>query len=163
MNLGRKIMINIDNIANTFEDEKTFGEMLENVNYIERIGIYGIFINDERKIATIKTPTGYFLPGGGIDEGESHKQCLQREFIEETGYEVTIVRYIGRASLYHRSKINQLLHGIGYFYNVNLKCKTCCKVEEDHELVWLEPDHCTKSLFLEHQRWAVAKALELGL
>jgi 8-oxo-dGTP diphosphatase len=69
-----KIMINIDNIANTFEDEKTFGEKLENVNYIERIGIYGIFINDEGKIATIKTPTGYFLPGGGIDEGESRKQ-----------------------------------------------------------------------------------------
>ncbi|HEY8890342.1 MAG TPA: NUDIX domain-containing protein [Clostridium sp.] len=139
---------------------KVFGEKLNGVNYIDRAGVYGIAINDEDKIATIKTPTGYFLPGGGIENGETHKECLEREFIEETGYEISIENYIGKASLYHISKANQYLHGIGYFYIVNLKCKTNEKIEEDHELLWIEIGECIKCLFLEHQAWAVAEALK---
>ncbi|MBZ9689322.1 NUDIX domain-containing protein [Clostridium estertheticum] len=146
-----------ENVVN--DDKKVFGEKLNGVNYIDRGGVYGIVINEEGKIATIKTPTGYFLPGGGIEKGETHKECLEREFIEETGYEVVIGRYIGKASLYHISKINQYLHGIGYFYVVNLKCKTSYKIEDDHELLWIEAGECVKGLFLKHQAWAVSEAL----
>jgi 8-oxo-dGTP diphosphatase len=141
-------------------DEKVFGEKLSGVNYIDRIGVYGIVIDNEGKIATIKTPTGYFLPGGGIEIGETHKECIEREFIEETGFEVLIEKYIGMASLYHISKTNQYLHGIGYFYTVNLKSMTNKKTEEDHELIWIEQGKCVRSLFLEHQAWAVSEALK---
>lgn len=148
-------------LENTLDnDEKTFGERLEGIEYIERIGVYGIVINNEGKVATIKTPTGYFLPGGGIENGETHKECIDREFIEETGYEVDVKRYIGRSSLYHISKTNQYLYGIGYFYIVDLKCKTNYKIEDDHDLLWIEPGKCIIRLFLEHQAWAVSEALK---
>ncbi|MBZ9689361.1 NUDIX domain-containing protein [Clostridium estertheticum] len=146
---------NVDN-----DDEKVFGEKLNDVNYIDRGAVYGIVINDEGKIATIKTPTGYFLPGGGIEDEETHRECLEREFIEETGYKIKIGRNIGKASLYHLSKINQYLHGIGYFYFVNLESKTSNKIEEDHQLLWIESGNCIKCLFLEHQAWAVSEALK---
>lgn len=147
-----------ENIFN--ENEKVFGEKIHDVKYIDRIAVYGIVINNEGNVATIKTPTGYFLPGGGIETGETHKECLEREFIEEAGYEISIEKYIGKASLYHISKTNQHIRGIGYFFIINLKCKTSSKVEEKHELVWSEPEECIKCLFLEHQAWAVLQALE---
>ncbi len=142
------------------DDEKVFGEKLNGVNYIDRAGVYGIVINDEGKVATIKTPTGYFLPGGGIEDEETHIECLVREFIEETGYEIKIGRYIGKASLYHILKTNKYLHGVGYFYFVNFESKTSNKIEEDHQLLWIEPGECIKGLFLEHQAWAVSEALK---
>ena len=141
-------------------DQKVFGEKIDGVEYINRVGVYGIVIDNEGKIATIKTPTGYFLPGGGIEDGETHKECIEREFIEETGFEVSIEKYIGKSSLYHISKTNKYLHGIGYFYIVNLKSMTNKKVEEDHELIWIEPVECVKGLFLKHQAWAVSETLK---
>ena len=145
------------NILDT--DEKILGRKFETVEYIERTAIYGIAVSHDKKVGVIKTSTGYFLPGGGIEKEESHKQCLKREFLEETGYEIDIKAYVGRASLYHISKTNNYIYGIGYFYQVNLKDKRSYKFEQNSELLWVEPDECVKLLFLEHQAWAVWKAL----
>ncbi|GEM_PF-5277351 len=73
-------------------NEITFGEKLKNTTYFERKAVYGI-VFDEGKIAAVKTPKGYFLPGGGIERNENHTQCLEREFMEETGYEIEVGRY----------------------------------------------------------------------
>jgi 8-oxo-dGTP diphosphatase len=74
-------------LENTLDnDEKTFGEKIKDIEYIDRIGVYGIAINVEGKVSTIKTPTGYFLPGGGIENGEIHTECIEREFLEEKNY-----------------------------------------------------------------------------
>ncbi|MCB2291730.1 NUDIX domain-containing protein [Clostridium sp. CS001] len=116
---------------------------------MERAGVYGIAIDNEGKVATIKTLTGYFLPGGGIESGETNEECLEREFIEETGYIIKIGGYIGKASLYHLSKTNQYIHGTGYFYFVNLESKISNKIEEDHQLLWIESNECVESLFLK--------------
>lgn len=136
-----------------------FGEKLEDVEYFERPAVYGIVFNSDGKIATIKTPRGYFLPGGGIEKNENHKQCLEREFMEETGYEIDFGNYIGKSSLYHKSKSNRYIFSIGFFYYAELKNKKNNGIEEDHELVWLEPNECINNLNLEHQSWAVTKAL----
>lgn len=142
-------------------DEIILGEKVDNIEYYERKAVYGIVINDEIKIATIKTPRGYFLPGGGIEENESNEQCLEREFMEETGYEIKVGEYIGKASLYHISKSNRYVFGIGFFYFVNLKERKNSGIEEDHTLIWLEPNECINRLYLEHQSWAVKKAVKI--
>ncbi|MBE6068537.1 MAG: NUDIX domain-containing protein [Clostridium lundense] len=148
----------IENTLNN--DQKIFGKKLDEVEYIDRIAVYGIVINNEGKVAVIKTPAGYFLPGGGMENGESHKECIEREFIEETGYKIEIQKFIGRASLYHISKTNQYLRGIGYFYIVSLQCYCGAPIEKDHKLIWLEPNECIKSLFLEHQAWGVSESFK---
>ena len=146
-------------MGNNKLDGPIFGEKISRVNYGERVAVYGIAIND-RKVATVKTKAGYFLPGGGIEKDENHSECLKREFIEETGYEIEIGKYIGNASLYHKTKTGEYKKGIGHFYIVNLTYDTKNKIEEDHDLIWLDSNECSKYLFLEHQAWAVLEALK---
>ena len=76
-----------------------FGEKLEGIEYTDRIGVYGIVFNNEGKIALIMTPGGYFLPGGGIENTESHRMCLHREFMEETGYKSFLWKKCSRKSI----------------------------------------------------------------
>jgi 8-oxo-dGTP pyrophosphatase MutT (NUDIX family) len=67
------------------EEAWIFGDRLEHVHYIVRRGAYAVIINDGM-IAVVKTPTGYFLPGGGVEGTETFENRLKREVLEETGY-----------------------------------------------------------------------------
>ena len=149
-------------IENLLEDEeKIFGEKLENIKYIHRSGVYGVIVNNEGKVAVLKTITGYFLlPGGGIENNETHKECLERECLEEIGCRINVDKYLGKASMYHLSKQNKYILGIGYFYMVNLQCNSKYEIEKDKELVWMDPYECMKCLPLENQAWAVSKAIK---
>ena len=69
---------------------KSYGEIKPNQSYIVRPGVYGIVFDDLKRVALIKVPYGYLLPGGGIDPGEDQNTCLKREFLEETGYDVSV-------------------------------------------------------------------------
>ncbi|WP_160680398.1 NUDIX domain-containing protein [Clostridium sp. C8-1-8] len=142
-------------------EENVFGEKLYGVEYTDRIGVYGITFNKEGKVGTIKKIDKYFLPGGGLEVNEDYEQCVKREFIEETGYEISIKSYIGEAILYHESRTKRKLKGIGHFYIVDLLNFTDKKVEEDHELIWLDPEECIKMLLLEYHSWAVRQAVSL--
>ena len=142
-------------------EKKVFGEKIDGIEYRDRIGVYGICFNKEGKVGTIKKIDKYFLPGGGVEMNENYEQCLKRELIEETGYEIEIKDYIGEAILYHQSRTKRYLRGIGYFYVIDLLSLTDKKIEEDHELVWLESEECIKLLLLEYHSWAVKQAVKL--
>lgn len=143
------------------ENEKVFGERVNGEAYVVREGAYGIVLNDENKIAVVKNQFGYFLPGGGIEEGESYEECLVREFREETGYSIKINRFIGKSSKYYFSiAFNHYRHPIGFFYIVNLDKRLSDITEKDHELLWMNQNECTEFLY-DHQDWAVKEALKL--
>ncbi|MBR6676039.1 MAG: NUDIX domain-containing protein [Clostridia bacterium] len=61
------------------------GKPIEGISYYDRIGAYLICI-ENNKLAVVRDPKGYFLPGGGIDDGESLEECVKRECLEETGF-----------------------------------------------------------------------------
>lgn len=56
---------------------KIFGKK-EDVNYIDREGAYIIPISNG-KVGVVETEKGYFLLGGGLKDGESHSECIERE------------------------------------------------------------------------------------
>ncbi len=143
--------------------EKSFGERLPNIVYKDRAGAYGIALNNENKVPVVKTAIGYFLLGGGIENEETHEECIVRECLEEAGLCVKVKEFICKGDKYHWSDaLKYYMHGIGYFYNMKITGKLAVQIESDHELVWLTVDECCQKLFLEHQVWAVEQAARLN-
>ncbi len=133
---------------------KTFGTKHKDVSYYDRIGAYLICIEDNR-LAVIRDPQGYFLPGGGIDDNESLEECLKRECIEETGFFVHLDKHICSADMYVLHPKVGYFHPIQHYYCGKLIEKVCVPTEKDHNFEWIAIDDVENKMHLEIQSWAV--------
>ncbi|MBS4537507.1 NUDIX domain-containing protein [Clostridium sp. D2Q-11] len=128
----------------------------KDLKYKQRVGAYGILKNDKDEIVIVKTSTGYFLPGGGVENNENYEECLQREFIEEVGFKVKIVSKIAIIScFFYSTTMNIDMESKGYFYICDLIEELKEDTEEDHELIWLSYKEAIDKLYLLNQKRAV--------
>lgn len=142
----------------------TFGSKLENLTYKKRKGAYAVvFENHSRmRLGLIRANHHYFLLGGGIEEGETAEQCLRREILEEIGYTIKNIKYLGHALQYLISRDGRPLMNDGYFYAVSLVEKVQQQVETDHFFEWVNSDHSFDTLMVrEQQAWAIQQALKI--
>lgn len=131
-----------------------FGQKLKHVAYKDREAVYGLLFKQD-KILIIKTPRGYFLPGGGVEQGETDEESLLREFIEETGLQIRIEDYLGRSVLYDKSPKDQIHYNMyGNFYMVK-EIGSKKKTETDHKPLYMTIDEAIEHLQLVHQVWAL--------
>lgn len=142
-----------------------FGKKEEELNYKVRTGAYAIILNSEKEVALIRANgQQYFLPGGGLENGETHEQCLKREMYEESGYELIIKTFIGRAKRYFISTlpVNEPIESDAYFYSCELGNKKKEPSDKDAFLEWVKIDDAIKMLYHEHQSWGI-KEIEKSL
>ena len=132
---------------------KIFGEK-ENASYLDREGAYIIAIKDN-KLAVVKTPKGYFLLGGGINEGESHEEALKRECLEEAGYTINIKQRLCSAEMYTKHPQLGYFHPIQTYYIGDLLEKVQEPIEGDHEFMWVEYSQIRGNMFPKIQNWAI--------
>ena len=132
---------------------KIFGKN-KNKQYINRTGAYLIAIQDSR-IAVVRTTKGLFLLGGGLEPGETDKEAICRECMEEIGYRVSIHKYICSAEAYMEHPEIGYFHPIQSYYLGELMFKEREPVEPDHQLEWIEYDKLKGNLFPEMQNWAL--------
>jgi 8-oxo-dGTP diphosphatase len=138
-----------------------FGTKQAGIDYIDRPGVYAVIENNDRQIAVIETSNGYFLPGGGIHIGESDVDALNREVMEETGYQVAIRSKIGEAVEYIDSKGEGKHYQIHCrFYSVQLRSKVRDGIEKDHRLVWLLLEDAVRLLKRQGQAWIIQRVGE---
>lgn len=137
---------------------KIFG-VKENVTYQDREGAYVIPIKNN-KIGVIKTSKGYFLLGGGIDNGENHEEILKRECLEEAGYTVNIKQKICYAEAYTNHPKIGYFHPIQTYYIGELLEKVQEPMESDHEFIWIEHKQLKGKMFAEMQNWAIEQAIK---
>lgn len=134
-----------------------FGQKEDKAEYKIRLAVYLVLFDDKKeKLAIIQTSNGYFLPGGGIDNNESHEECLKREAIEELGWEIEVGKYLGQAGQYFYSPFKQkYIFSDAHFY-LGKKIKNICEpTESDHRTIWLTLDKAKQKLYHEHQAWAI--------
>ncbi|MET1249105.1 NUDIX domain-containing protein [Sporolactobacillus sp. STCC-11] len=143
---------------------RVFGVVKSGVHYTVRKSAYAVIfkMNDFSKVALIRAHSiQYFLPGGGIEIGESDAQCLKRELLEETGCTIDGIRYLCHAKRYFLSTLPAVRPMVsdGYFYTAELGEQVQQPTEPDNFLEWVDVRECSPLLFHEHQAWAVREAL----
>ncbi|HEX7307745.1 NUDIX hydrolase [Lentzea sp.] len=89
----------------------------------QRVAAYGVCLNDEGEILLARWlgPKGkrWILPGGGLEHGEHPYDAVVREFEEETGHEVEVLRLLGIDSEL-REEPDRDYHALRVMYEVRI-------------------------------------------
>lgn len=137
---------------------KIFG-IKENAVYINREGAYVIPVKNNQ-IGIIKTQKGYFFLGGGIENGESHTDCIERECMEEAGYKVLLKDKICSAESYYVHPTIGYFHPLQTYYAGELLSMVSIPLEKDHNFLWIEFNEIKGKMFLDMQNWALEQLFE---
>lgn len=89
------------------------------------VRVYGLLIDThQRLLVSDEFIRGNFftkLPGGGLEIGEGTRDCLKREFKEETGLDVEIGNHIYTTDFFQISAFNNIDQIIAIYYWVYAK------------------------------------------
>ncbi|MCX7772750.1 MAG: NUDIX domain-containing protein [Clostridia bacterium] len=141
-----------------------FGKQLDNADYIERPSVYALIFNEEGEIALtyVRERDKYFLPGGGIEAGETHEQCVIRECLEEIGQRVRVLNHFCNTIVYEwNDRLKAYYKAIGDYYFAEILESFEDQMEDKHEMLWVQAQRATEVLVMENQAWAVKQAMKL--
>lgn len=123
-----------------------------------RTGVYGVVTDIDGKVLIVKNRLGKFLPGGGVQGGETYEETLRREFIEETGYTINIKRKLETVSWYIDTPVEifKQVFNTGIFYEVELQERVSLQLEADHEIMFVDGEAAT-DMYSDAQTWIIYK------
>jgi 8-oxo-dGTP diphosphatase len=135
-----------------------FGIRKPERDVVLRTGIYGVVTDIDGKILIVKNKLGKFLPGGGVQDGETHEETLRREFLEETGYSINIKRKLETLSWYIDTPVEYFkqVFNTGIFYEVELKKRVSLELEANHEIMFVDGEAAT-DMYSDGQTWIIYK------
>jgi 8-oxo-dGTP diphosphatase len=138
----------------------TFGIKVESIPLLVRRCAYAVVAGEAGRVAAVLDGGKFFLPGGGIEAGESAADAVHREVAEELGCAVTLGENLGDTLQY------SLYEGCCYelratFFRAALldaAAGEAISMEHEHELLWVTPEE------LHHpcQAWAATEAAQAG-
>ena len=89
------------------------------------IRVYGLLMDDNNRIlVSDEYIRGHYFtkfPGGGLELGEGTRDCLKREFMEETGLDVEIGNHLYTTDFYQQSAFRSADQIISIYYTVSCK------------------------------------------
>jgi 8-oxo-dGTP diphosphatase len=137
-----------------------FGTRSEREVSVIRPSAYALIEDDRGRLAVVRTAQGTYLPGGGIEPGESPEEAITREVREECGLIIRAkfppgVWTVRAVQLVYSTPEKTYFEKRSIFLEANVDGPTCTGVETDHTLAWLKPEPALKELSHESQRWAV--------
>ena len=108
------------------------------------IRVYGLLFDEQQRLLVSDEfiRGNYFtkLPGGGLEIGEGTRDCLKREFMEETGLEVEVGDHIYTTDFFQISAFNNKDQIISIYYQVmaespiNIKTNTLPFQFQPHQI-----------------------------
>ena len=136
-----------------------FGTRLPGVRYQYRPSAYALVRDAEGNFAVAQTPVACFLPGGGIDAGETPEQTVEREGQEECGLVLRSVSRIGQAIEISYSISDAAYYEKDSIFLTAQVIGSTTASESDHQLLWLSPEKAIETLSHGSHRWAVHRLL----
>lgn len=140
---------------------KTFGNRNYELEYWKRSGAYAVIQNNDKQFLCVEDlENNLYLVGGRIEEDESPEEALFRESLEETGFQINILKEIGQAEKHWVSekyaKYSQ--HNIAILYYCELLNKIAEPIEQE-KMKWVNYKELEKFLFHEHHLYLIKKFL----
>jgi 8-oxo-dGTP pyrophosphatase MutT (NUDIX family) len=87
------------------------------------VRVYGVLLDEEKRLLVsdefIRGQYITKLPGGGLEIGEGTRDCLQREFKEETGLDVKVGEHLYTTDFFQISAFNLTDQIICIYYKVH--------------------------------------------
>ncbi len=149
-------------MANTSIPE--FGTSISGVPLVDRPGAYAIIQDKLGRIAVIRTERGCFLPGGGMDPGETPEQACQREALEECGWEIRLIAILGQAiDIFYMESRNLCYRIQGTYFTAEITHELPKSLiphppdEPAHTLLWLSPQEVLPLFVRPGHAWAIRR------
>jgi 8-oxo-dGTP diphosphatase len=136
----------------------TFGSSDTTLPRVVRPSAYVVVGDASGRLAIVHAAGGVYLPGGGIEEGESPERAARREAREECGVAIELGGWRRAAIEY----VTALAEGTHFekrstFLDATVVVAISTASEPGHEVAWLAPREALTALTPLSHRWAVAE------
>ena len=101
--------------------DPVFGRKDPKLDYHTRIGAYGVIPDHSgARLLILQAPNhALFLPGGGVEKGETPEETLARELLEEFGATVHVTKKLGKSPITIRRRFLPVMNWL--LYRIRLK------------------------------------------
>ena len=132
----------------------TFGTKLPGLAYHPRPGAYALVFDPAGRVALVFEDGEWYLPGGGLEAGETEEQALAREVQEECACGVRITALLGDAVEYLVNRAGRPLEvRLRYFHARFLGSPSA---------TWVTPGDACARVRRKSDAWAITTAREAG-
>jgi len=121
-----------------------------------RPSAYGLLADPGGRVAIVRSADGIYLPGGGIEAGESPEDAIRREALEECGFAVRIGSWTARAVQFAYSASEKAHYEKrSTFIECSIEGTDRSRLHPDHEVLWVDPESGARLLTHPSHGWAV--------
>ena len=139
---------------------KIIGDKDENIEYRKRPGAYAIITRKEDNKIGIVTDGDFFFLGGGIEEGETELEALNRELIEESGYTLKNITKFDEVSSYIYAEAKGYIQVMAHVYLAEFDKKVAEPIEQDHTVLWVNPKDYVGKMCREWQEYILKEYID---
>lgn len=123
---------------------------------VVRPSAYGVIRGRGGRVAVVEARGGLFLPGGGIEPGETPARAIEREALEECGLEVALDAWRSHAvELVHAAAEATWFEKRSTFASGEALGAAGGPREQAHALRWMTVEEAAGRLSPESHRWAL--------
>ena len=138
------------------------GERFQDKKFDFRETCFGICVKNG-KMLLVKKKGQYSFIGGGLEENETHIECLKREFIEESGFEILSAKPFVTVDCFWLAGGKWPLESLANFYIVEVGERVCEPTEDGHTPEEVLLEKVEDILPLPYHKKALEMFLEKGL
>jgi 8-oxo-dGTP diphosphatase len=117
--------------------------------------VYAILRDSSDRVVIVREDKGWFLPGGGIEPGETAEQALVREVQEECGFIVKLGRLVASATeIVHSPAGHSGVDKESMFFDAAILAAGE-PTERGNETEWVPRAEAMRRLFHASHRWVL--------